>query len=57
MTPLVALSDGVIFAIGSVVFVVVFTGAFGLGMARFAELGRREPNVVDEPPREDPPSS
>ncbi|MDH4113070.1 MAG: hypothetical protein OEV60_10405 [Actinomycetota bacterium] len=39
MSPLLAVSDGVIFAIGSVVFIAVFTAALGLAYARFAELG------------------
>jgi hypothetical protein len=35
----VAISDGVTFAIGAVVFIAVATAAFGLAMVRFAELG------------------
>ena len=39
MTPLLAVSEGAIFAIGSVIFIAVFTAALGLAYARFAELG------------------
>jgi hypothetical protein len=39
MTPLLAISDGTIFAIGSVIFIAVFTAALGLAYARFEELG------------------
>ena len=39
MTPLLAISEGAIFAIGSVIFIAVFTAALGLAYARFAELG------------------
>jgi hypothetical protein len=39
MTALVAIADGVIFGIGAVVFIAVFTAALGLAYARFAELG------------------
>jgi hypothetical protein len=34
-----ALSDGSLFAIGSVIFIAVFTAALGLAYARFEELG------------------
>jgi len=39
MTSLLAISDGTIFAIGSVIFIAVFTAALGLAYARFEELG------------------
>ena len=39
MTPILAVSEGAIFAIGSVIFIAVFTAALGLAYARFAELG------------------
>lgn len=39
MTPVLAVGEGLIFAIGSVIFIAVFTAALGLGYARFAELG------------------
>jgi hypothetical protein len=39
VTTLLAVSEGVIFAIGSVIFIAVFTAALGLAYARFAELG------------------
>jgi hypothetical protein len=39
VSPLLALSEGAIFAIGSVIFIAVFTAALGLAYARFAELG------------------
>jgi hypothetical protein len=42
MTPLLAVGDGVIFAIGSVIFIAVFTAALSLGYARFAELGEND---------------
>lgn len=46
MSPVLAVSDRVVFAIGAVVFIAVATAAFALGMARFAELG--EPNGIDD---------
>ena len=39
MTPLLAVGQGLIFAVGSVVFIAVFTAALGLAYARFQELG------------------
>lgn len=39
MSPLLAVSNGVVFAIGSVVFIAVFAAALSLAYARFAELG------------------
>ncbi|MGZ8630975.1 MAG: hypothetical protein ACXWZF_08430 [Actinomycetota bacterium] len=39
MSPLLAVSDGTIFAIGGVIFIAVFTAALGLAYARFEELG------------------
>lgn len=39
MTPLLAIGQGVLFAVGSVVFIAVFTAALGLAYARFEELG------------------
>jgi hypothetical protein len=48
MTPLLALGQGVLFGIGAVVFIAVFTAALSLAYARFAELGeeaeRRTPS-------------
>jgi len=35
------MSDGALFALGSVVFIAVFTAAIGLAYVRFAELGER----------------
>jgi hypothetical protein len=35
----IAVTDGVVFAIGAVVFIAVATAAFTLAMTRFAELG------------------
>jgi hypothetical protein len=46
MSPLLAVSNGVVFAIGAVVFIAVATAAFGLGLARFAEFG--EPDRTDD---------
>ena len=43
MSGLLAIGDGVIFAIGSVVFIAVFTAAISLAYARFAELTDDEP--------------
>jgi hypothetical protein len=42
VTPFLALTDGVIFAIGGVIFIAVFTAALGLAYARFAELGEED---------------
>jgi hypothetical protein len=39
VTPLLAIADGAIFAIGSVIFIAVFTAVLGLAYARFEELG------------------
>lgn len=35
------MNDGVLFAVGSVVFIAVFTAAIGLAYVRFAELADR----------------
>ena len=42
MTPLLAIADGTVFAIGSVIFIAVFTVALGLAYARFEELGEQD---------------
>jgi hypothetical protein len=42
MSGLLAIQDGVIFAIGSVIFIAVFTAALSLGYARFDELGEHD---------------
>jgi hypothetical protein len=39
VSPLLAVSQGGLFAIGSVVFIAVFTAALSLAYARFEELG------------------
>ena len=39
MTPLLGIGQGIIFVIGSVVFIAVFTAALSQAYARFAELG------------------
>ncbi len=39
MSPLLAMSDGIIFTIGCVIFIAVFTAGLGLAYARFEELG------------------
>ena len=39
MTPLLGIGQGIIFVIGSVVFIAVFTAAISLAYARFEELG------------------
>ena len=36
------MSNALLFAIGSVVFIAVFTAALGLAYVRFAELGRQD---------------
>ena len=50
MTPLLAVSEGAIFAIGSVIFIAVFTAALGLAYARFAELGEDDRAASDLEP-------
>ena len=47
MIPLLALSEGAIFAVGTVIFIAVFTAALGLGYARFAELGESDRAASD----------
>ena len=42
MTAVLAVSDAVVFGIGTVIFIAVATAAFGLGMARFAEFGEQD---------------
>ena len=42
MSPLLAVSPGVLFGIGSVVFIAVFTAGLGSAYARFAELGAND---------------
>ena len=42
MTLFMAIGNGAIFAIGSVVFIAVFAAALGLAYARFAELGEND---------------
>jgi hypothetical protein len=56
MTALLALADGTIFAIGSVIFIAVFTAALGLASARFEELGEddRQTAEADPPARGGP---
>lgn len=44
MSPLLAIGQGALFAIGSVVFIGVFTAALSLAYARFAELGEDDPS-------------
>jgi hypothetical protein len=39
VTPLLGIGQGIIFVIGSVVFIAVFTAAISLAYARFEELG------------------
>ena len=46
MTPLLALSEGALFAIGSVIFIAVFTAALGLAYARFEELGEDDRKLI-----------
>jgi hypothetical protein len=48
MSPLLAISDGAIFAIGSVVFIAVFTAALGLAYARFEEMGEEDRHAGEE---------
>jgi hypothetical protein len=42
VSTLVAIGDGAVFAIGSVIFIAVFAAALSLGYTRFAELGDEE---------------
>ena len=42
MSPVLAVSEGVLFGIGAVVFIAVFTAALGLAYARFEELGAND---------------
>jgi len=42
VTPLLGLAQGIIFTIGSVVFIAVFTAALSLAYAHFEELGEDE---------------
>jgi hypothetical protein len=42
VSPLIALSQGVLFAIGSVIFIAVFTAALSLAYARFEEMGNAD---------------
>jgi hypothetical protein len=52
MNPVLAVTDGAIFAIGGVIFIAVFTAALGLAYARFAELGEEdEPTEAGQPRR------
>ena len=44
MNPIVAISQGVIFGIGSVVFIAVVTAALSLAYLRFDELGDDQPD-------------
>lgn len=39
MSPLLGIGQGVLFVIGSVIFIAVFTAAISLAYARFEELG------------------
>jgi hypothetical protein len=50
VTPLLAVGEGVIFAVGSVIFIAVFTAALGLAYARFAELGEDDRAASDLEP-------
>lgn len=49
MMPVLAVSNGALFAIGSVIFIAVFTAALGLAYARFAELGERDADDTGTP--------
>jgi len=42
MSALLAIVNGFVVVVGSVVFIVVFAGALSLGYARFAEFGDRD---------------
>ena len=42
MIAVLALSQGLLFGIGAVVFIAVFTAALGLAYARFEELGNND---------------
>jgi hypothetical protein len=51
VSPVLAFTDGVIFAIGGVIFIAVFTAALGLAYARFAELGEGDDEPAGSPQR------
>ena len=42
MIPVLAIGQGVIFTIGALVFIAVFTAALSLAYARFEELGEED---------------
>ena len=48
MNPLLALGQGALFMIGSLIFIAVFTAALSLAYARFEELGEDD-RVRGEP--------
>jgi hypothetical protein len=50
MSVFLAVSEAMVFGIGTVVFIATATAAFGLGMARFSELSER--NEDEEQHRE-----
>ncbi len=55
MSPLLAFSDGGLFAVGAVVFIAVFTAAISLAYVRFAELDKDAVRDTARPREEDRP--
>ena len=49
MSPMVAIGQGVLFTIGVVIFIVVFTAALSLAYVRFEELGDRDARATPTP--------
>ena len=52
MSPVLAVSEGMLFGIGAVIFIAVFTAALGLAYARFEELGANDEREVQRRSRE-----
>jgi hypothetical protein len=42
MSPVLGIQDAVIFAIGAVIFIAVFTAVLGLAYAKFEEMGEAD---------------
>jgi len=47
VSPLLAISNGAIFAIGGVIFIAVLSAALGLGYAMFSELAEEDRSSKD----------
>jgi hypothetical protein len=55
MSALVAFSNGLVFAIGAVIFIAVFTAALALAYEKFEELGEADAAADGYPDPTDPP--